>query len=320
MRAGEVDEQPERLGRARQAGRVVRRVEVEDDAGPRFAGPGEDRLLVALDEPDRAVDDERVAVAERLDGVGHERGQPRARDVQLGDDLAAGNGRPEVRVERRVVARDVLAPLVEVRPVELARGRGVVRDVGLGRRGAVGVGEVEQPAPVHPRQRSLAVGDRGRGLVRAVAREDADAEEVGRALVDRELAVAEEEAVGDPLVEPLDELVDRRQRHDPAEDLPRRQPQADRGHDAEQSVAADDEAEQLGVARPADLADLARRVDQRERLDVGADRTLGQAAPVDVGGERATERQVVGAGLLLADAPGARVIDVIAPGARGGRR
>ena len=32
---------------------------------------------------------------------------------------------------------------------------------------------------------------------------------------------------------------------------------------------------------------------------------------MDVGRERATERQVVGAGLLLADAPGARVVDAI---------
>ena len=65
------------------------------------------------------------------------------------------------------------------------------------------------------------------------------------------------------------------------------------------------------MARPADLSDLARRIDERERLDVGADRALGQAAAVDIGRERATERQVVGAGLLLADAPRARAGDVV---------
>ncbi len=115
----------------------------------------------------------------------------------------------------------------------------------------------------------------------------------------------------DPVIEPLHELVDRRQGDDPPEDPPRGQPQADRRHDAEQPVAADDETEQVGVARSADLADIARGIDQRERFDVGADRTLGQAAPVDVGGQRAAEREMVGAGLLLADAPGARVVDVL---------
>ena len=48
------------------------------------------RLVVALDQPDRAVHDRRVAIPEGLGGVRHEGGEGRPRHVDLGDDLAAG--------------------------------------------------------------------------------------------------------------------------------------------------------------------------------------------------------------------------------------
>src|SRR4051812_15668452 len=124
--------------------------------------------------------------------------------------------------------------------------------------------QVQEPAPIHPGQGALTLGDRGCGLVRAVAREDADPEEVRRAFVDRELAIAEQETIGDALAEPLDQLVNGRHRDDPPQDLPWREAQTDRSHDTEQSVAADDQAEQLGIARAADLTDLTGRVDERE--------------------------------------------------------
>src|SRR5262245_49887406 len=53
----EVDEAAECSLRGGDAVRRVRNAEIEDDAGPRLPRPCEESVLVALDEPDRAVND-----------------------------------------------------------------------------------------------------------------------------------------------------------------------------------------------------------------------------------------------------------------------
>ena len=76
-----------------------------------------------------------------------------------------------------------------------------------------------------------------------------------------------------------------------------------RRDDAEQPVAADRQAEQLGILRAAAGARVPARIDQHERLHVGDERLHLQAAAVDVRRQRAADRQPIGAGLLLRDAP-----------------
>ena len=100
-----------------------------------------------------------------------------------------------------MVVVDVAGQLVGVRPVDLARGREVVRRVRSKAAALVGVREVEQPR--QSRSREPAGRRRRAGVLdrRAVAGEDAAAEEVVGGVVDRELEVAVQESVRDPLVE-----------------------------------------------------------------------------------------------------------------------
>src|SRR5205085_8649163 len=82
------------------------------------------------------------------------------------------------------------------------------------------------------------------------------------------------------------------------------QPQGDGVDGAEQPVAADGEAKEVGVVGAAAGADGATGVDENKRLDVGDERFHAEAAAVDVGGQRAADAEAVGAGLLLGDGPG----------------
>jgi hypothetical protein len=51
---------------------------------------------------------------------------------------------------------------------------------------------------------------------------------------------------------------------------------------------------------------VAGGVDEDQRLEIIDDRLHGQSSPVDVGGDRAPERESVGAGLLLRHRPARR--------------
>jgi hypothetical protein len=86
--------------------------------------------------------------------------------------------------------------------------------------------------------------------------------------------------------------------------LARTEAQFYRRDDAEQAVTADSESEQLGVFRPAAGPGRALGVDQDEGLHIGDHGLQGQAPAVNVGGQRTAEAEPIGAGLLLADAPG----------------
>src|SRR5260221_2908940 len=61
-----VDEASEVAGRLLERVRVVRRVQVEDDGGVALLCPGQEALVVLLDEPDGAVDHVRPALPDVL--------------------------------------------------------------------------------------------------------------------------------------------------------------------------------------------------------------------------------------------------------------
>src|SRR5687767_11331640 len=68
----DVDQAPQRVGAAdRAAGRMLD-MQVEDDAGVGLARPGEEALVVLLDEAHRAVDDVEVVAARMLAHLAHE--------------------------------------------------------------------------------------------------------------------------------------------------------------------------------------------------------------------------------------------------------
>src|SRR3546814_10146506 len=86
-------------------------------------------LVVAFDQPHGAVDDLRAPAPQAVGGGAEEVGQPRSRDVQLGDYLRAGVA--QAGVDGRVVVAQVHAGLLLVRRVALAGGRSEEQPAGL---------------------------------------------------------------------------------------------------------------------------------------------------------------------------------------------
>src|SRR2546426_11124676 len=113
--------------------------------------------------------------------------------------------------------------------------------------GLVRVREVDEALPVVVRERALSSGRWSGALDRAVAREDALSEEIVRGVVGRKLEVAVYEAVADPLLEELRQVVDESDFDNPLERSPWEQAQPYRVNTAEKAVAADCQLEQLGV-------------------------------------------------------------------------
>ncbi len=299
----QVVQAPEGRSGVPQPARRVNGVQVEDDAGVRLPGPGEEALAVALDQADRAVDWLDAVREEVAARVRHERGQRRAGDVEFGDHLGRRRGGPEAPVQCQVVAVDVVGELLGVRPVDLPGGRQVVGGVEVDGAALVRVREVEEFLPLLAREGALAGGD-GRVVGDgAVAGEDAAPEEVAGLAVDRELAVAVEEARRDPRAEGRDQVVHLAHLDDALHLPPGRQPEPDRDDRPEEAVAADRQPEEVGLLPPGAAARTPVGVDQGEGRDVGNDRAQGQPAAVDVRGQRAAEAEAIGARLLLGDPP-----------------
>jgi hypothetical protein len=123
-------------------------VEVHDDAGPGFAGPGKERLIIFLDEADGSVDDLHGVLAEVI-GEGVEKGgQLRAGDVDFGDHFGARAGGGGVAVDGGMIVVDVGAELVGIGPIDLAVGFEVERGVEVVDLGGVGVGEGDEFGPI----------------------------------------------------------------------------------------------------------------------------------------------------------------------------
>src|SRR5213592_1377935 len=118
-----VDEPAKRVGRSRDPLGSVHDVQIEDHAGPGLPGPGQEALVVALDEADRSVDDRGPMLAEACPDVVDEARQGGARNVDLGDYLGRGRGGAELPVQALVVVVDVETELVRVRPVALTGRR-----------------------------------------------------------------------------------------------------------------------------------------------------------------------------------------------------
>src|SRR5204862_7855129 len=153
----------------------------------------------------------------------------------------------------------------------------------------VRVREVEQLGPVLFRELAPSWDGHAAGLDRSVAGEDAAAQEVGRRFVDRVLEVAVQVARGDALGKGERQAVDRAHLDYALEQAPRHEAQGDRVNDAEKTVAADRQAEELRVLAAAAIKKPPARVEQLDRLDIADDRRQRQAAPVRIGGERTAE-------------------------------
>src|SRR5437764_461558 len=68
---------------------VVIHMQVHDGADPRLARPGEEALVVLLDEADRSVDELRTVLAQIRPHGGKQRGERGARHIELADHFRA---------------------------------------------------------------------------------------------------------------------------------------------------------------------------------------------------------------------------------------
>jgi hypothetical protein len=209
----------------------------------------------------------------------------------------------ELSIDLRVVVVDVGGGELRVGPVDLPRRREVAAAVDLERAPLVRVGVEGEPRPVLGPEARRVRGDRRARIDGPVAGEHAVSKEALARGVGRELEVAVEIPVLDPPREAFGDVVDLAHLDDTLDLLAPPEPQPNGRDDAEQPVAADRETEELGVLVARAPKDVAARVDEREGLDVPDDRPEPEPASVHVRRERAAEAELVGAGLLLNDAP-----------------
>ena len=81
------------------------------------------------------------------------------------------------------------------------------------------------------------------------------------------------------------------------------EPQGDGVDKTEHAIAADRQAEELGILGTAAIDQLALGAQELERLDVGDERGRRQVAAMHVGGERAADGDAIDAALLLVECP-----------------
>src|SRR5580704_8560734 len=114
-----VDEPSESIGRALNSLGAVDGVQVEDDARIRLLCPGQEALIVALDNADGPVDQFDFILAKVISDLIEESLQRRSWDVDLGDHLGRRIRSMEFLVDFAMVVVGIDAQLMSVRPVHL---------------------------------------------------------------------------------------------------------------------------------------------------------------------------------------------------------
>ena len=210
-------------------------------------------------------------------------------------------------VDLAVVTVDIASHLVPVGIVVLPGRPEVEPGVLVERLRLVDMREQQQAFPVRIGQLALQARRALRYDLacrqRSVAGEHAAGEEAVAGRVDRELPVAIQVALRAPRVEGLHQCVHLDDLHVALQPAAAHQPQRDRTDDAEQTVAADGQPEQVRLLAAAHATQPAISGHQRERFDVGHERREVQATAMDVGREGTANRQPVGTSLLLAERP-----------------
>ena len=129
-------------------------------------------------------------------------------------------------------------------------------------------------------------------------------------MIDRELKVAVECAGVRVLIESLHDVGSVDHIDVTSEFASGHEPEGDIVDCAEEAIAADGQAKEVGVTFSRAFERFTTGIEKGEGLDVGDKRGHAQTAPVDIGRDCSTQRQIGRAGLFLADAPaiGARSV------------
>ena len=300
---GALDQLPEIRRRFFQRCRSMRGMQVENDAHVPSARPRQEAFVVRLDEADGSIDHVGLTRAKVLGDVLHEIDEGLPENVDLADHLGAPALRAQAFVEGDVIFVQIFGKLMGVGPVDLAVGRQIIFRVRFEGPFLVGMGKIEKVGPIRHAQLPLLRRDGRLGIHRPVRGKNAARQEMLGPRIDIELEIAVHITVDDPLLHRRHQLGQVDHLHAASQFGSRHQPEFHFGNQAEKTVASDRQSEELPVFFPAASEDLALRVHERERLDVGDHGLEAQPSPMGVRGERPADAQAVGPRLLLPDAP-----------------
>jgi hypothetical protein len=128
-------------------------VQIEDRAGIGLFCPGQETVIIPLDQPDGAVDPlhlilAKVILAKVIANLIEETFQHVSWNIDLGDHFSRGIGCVKLGVNFLGGVVGVDAQLMSIGPIDLGVGREIVSRILFESRFLVGVGEIEELPPI----------------------------------------------------------------------------------------------------------------------------------------------------------------------------
>ncbi len=185
--------------------------------------------------------------------------------------------------------------------VDLSRGCQISLGVEAESQALVCMRVVSQARPIIGVKACGILGEGRGGVNGLITGEHAAPHEAVEAAIGGELKIAREVPVAYPVGEVAWDVREVRQDDYAANLYAGGEAKAYRRDHAEEPVTSDDEAKKFRIARTVTMGYFPGGVDQLKRFDVIDERLKFQAAAVDVGGERATDGEAIGASLFLKD-------------------
>ncbi len=104
-------------------------VQIEDDTGPGFSGPGQEGLVVAFNHPDGPINQVDIGFDKVRSHLLQEIGQGVTRDVNFRDHLRGLRQRTDLSAQLEMMVVNVGGELMGIGPVNLAVGPQIIRGV-----------------------------------------------------------------------------------------------------------------------------------------------------------------------------------------------
>src|ERR687891_1630678 len=234
-----IDEALEVSGRFFQSLWSMDHVQIKDDAGVRFFGPGEKALVIPFDETENAKDDVYLSFPAIEAHLSQPTRQFFSRHVKLANHLTRLVGGAQPLVQIRMIVVDVGTQLVRVRPVKLAGSGSIVIRILFKHPPLIDVRQIEQPLPSLDRQLFLDL--RNDPIIQdgTIARDYPAPQKSGRIGIAHVLKIPIERSVGYPLLKHRDQVLQIKHLNNPFQLSSGSQAQSHRRNRSEQAISAD---------------------------------------------------------------------------------
>src|ERR1041385_8605091 len=261
---------------------VMRHVEIEDHASVTVSGPGHKAFIVALNQPDHAIDHVGMLAAQGLCGLVHEINESGTRHVNFRNHLRGRDANVHPAVDLFMVVVKIVAEELRIRPVDLACRRRISLAVDFKGAALIDMHVIGELGPVLGTEARCMLGDGSAVWHRLIAGEDAAMKEAGARAVDGALEVTVKITVADALLKAIRNIFEVADLHDPAHLYAAAQPELDGGDESEHAVTANRQAKKFRVGLPAAFAEFAVGVKQGEGFHVADNGLVVEHAPVAV--------------------------------------